>query len=387
MAVASGIVVAILLGVVLLVFRPSSGTGGGVGLSPGLPSGITPAGAAMLQLSVLSSSSEIHPPGFTLTDQHGRPVSLSSLKGKAVVLSFNDDRCVDLCTFLAQDILAANRDLGRAVRHVVFLSVNVNPFYPQVRYVRAWADEHHLGGQADWVSTTGRVAELRAIWKRYGVYVGLDRKTRTVVHSTELFFIDPAGAERAVGSFGVNAANTTLFGHDLAQMVDDLLPVSQRVRVGGPTTPSPTGQDATVGARAPSFRLPRLDRPGTTLTSASWRGRYAVVDFFSGSCAACARQLAQVEAVDRVLGGKVAFAGVSTDGAGGLRVARRAGVGFAVVGDPGGRLARAYRIRQVPFAVIVGPRGDVVVRHPGSLSTEQLTYVLESESPGLSTGR
>lgn len=294
------------------------------------------------------------------------------------MLSFNDDRCPDLCTLLAQSIVLADRDLGPAARHVVFLSVNVNPFYPEVRYVRLWAEQHHLGDTANWVSTTGPVPRLKSIWHRYGVYVGIDRTTRTVVYGTELFFIDPRGVERAIGAFGVPAANTTLYAHDLAQMADDLLPASQKVEVGGPTTPDPTGSNATVGAPAPSFSLPLAGDGGHRLSSASLRGRYAVLDFFSDPSPAGRRQLENLERAQRLLGAKVAFVGV----AGSVRAAdaaRRIGVTFPLAADLAGSVASAYRVRAAPFAVIVGPHGKVVVRHPGSFTTEQLTYVLRSE--------
>lgn len=387
LALAGGVVAALLLGIGLLAFvRPNGGaTQGTTTIDASTPPpGIGRSGVSLLGLSVFASSSD-RPSDFTLTDQHGTPVSLSSLKGEVVVLSFNDDRCPDLCTLLAQSIVIADRDLGPAARHVVFLSVNVNPFYPQVRYVRQWADQHHLGATANWVSTTGPVPKLRAIWHRYGIYVGLDHKTRTVVHSTELFFIDPTGLERAIGAFGVPAANTTLYAHDLAQMADDLLPASEQVDVGGPTTPAPTGSNATVGAPAPSFHLPLLGQAHGALSSASLTGRYAVLDFFSGSSPAVRRQLENVERAHRELGGKVAFVGVDTThpATSGLAVARRAGVDFPVVDDAAGRLSHAYRIAgPQPFAVVLGPRGTILVRHPGALTTEQLTYVLHSEMSG-----
>jgi peroxiredoxin len=35
-------------------------------------------------------------PGFTLTDQDGRTMSLSSFRGRAVVLEFMDPHCTDI---------------------------------------------------------------------------------------------------------------------------------------------------------------------------------------------------------------------------------------------------------------------------------------------------
>lgn len=404
LALAAGIVAAVLLGVGLLVFaRPSANAnqGGAALVSQAPPAHLDHSAVSLLGLSVLGRSN-FRPPNFTLTDQHGNTVSLASLEGKVVVLSFNDDRCPDLCTLLAQSIVLANRDLGPAAKRIVFLSVNVNPFYPQVRYIRQWADQHHLGTSSNWVSTTGPVPKLESIWHRYGVYVGLDHKTRTVTHGTELFFIDPSGKERAIGSFGVPAANTPLFAHDMAQMADDLLPASQQATVGGPTTLAPTRSDAAVDAPAPSFDLPvaaSTGRPGQpanatrTVSSAGLKGHYAVIDFFSGSCgAACRRQLANVERASQQLGSKVRVVGIDTSGqaaspaaspaATGLALARDAAVTFPVAVDHAGRVARAYRAPGGPFAVIVGPHGTILVRHPGVLTTEQLTYILRSEMPG-----
>ena len=63
-----------------------------------------------------------------------------------MVLSFNDDKCQDLCTLLAQDVAVANQDLGAAANDVVFLGVNVNPLHTAVSDVPTWTDQHGLGG-------------------------------------------------------------------------------------------------------------------------------------------------------------------------------------------------------------------------------------------------
>ena len=41
-------------------------------------------------------------PDFTLVDQFGHPVTLSSLRGREVVLAFIDSRCKDVCPLTAQ---------------------------------------------------------------------------------------------------------------------------------------------------------------------------------------------------------------------------------------------------------------------------------------------
>lgn len=374
-----GLALATLLGLVLFL---GGGTSSG---TSDVISGLGNPAGNLLQLDNLGSRNEYRPAPFTLTDQHGQRVSLSQLRGKVVVLSFNDDRCPDLCTLLAQDVVVADRDLGAAAQRVVFLSVNVNPFYPQVRYIKQWADNHGLGTTPNWVSTTGTVPQLKAVWHRYGVYVGINRKTRTVVHGTQLFFINPAGWVVGIGQFGTNAANTSLYGHAMARLAVDLSPGGSKVRVRGPSVPAPTTTNAAVGAPAPSFTLPLLTNPHRTLSASSLRGRYVVLNFWASTCTACKQEMPHVERVFRQLGKKVAFVGVDVSDAPstGLDFAKRMGATYPLVSDASGSLAGAYQVSGLPFTAIIGPGNRVLIRHPGALTTEQLRYIVESETQGI----
>lgn len=377
----AGLVVAALVAVVLVAGRGSG--------APQVAPGLSQPAAALLQLDVLGPRSTAPAPNFTLTDQHGRPVSLSSFRGKAVVLSFNDDQCTDLCTLLAQDVVVADHDLGAAQRQVVFLSVNANPFYPSVAAVAAWTDQHGLGRVRNWVFTTGSPAQLQAVWRLYGAEVEEDPATRTVVHSTGITFIDPAGRIEAAGNFGTAAADTSLYGHALAQMADDLLPASERSPVAGPTAPPPSASGAPIGGRAPTFDLPRLGGPGRLASTSlygprSTAGQVTVLNFWASTCTACAGELPAVEAAFRELRNQAAFVGVDvSDPAGAaLRLARRVGLGYPLVADANGGLAGAFAVPGLPFTAIVGPRGTVLVRHPGALTTEQLVYLVQSLRSG-----
>ena len=375
----AGLVAAGLLAVVLFAGLGTDGSAGSSAAgqplaNPNLVPGVNAPTSLMLSLSVLHGQAPAAGP-FHLTDQYGRPVSPAEFRGKAVVISFNDDECVDLCTFLANDIVAANHDLGRAAKDVVWLSVNVNPFHPQVAQVRAWTDAHGLGGQPNWYFGTASPAALRQVWKEYGVYVGLNSKARTVVHGAEMFFVGPGGRERAIGEFGTVAANTAQFAHGIAQVAADLLP--GRVHVNGP--------EATATTKVPAFSLPYLlDGSGRFSLSAE-RGRYTVVNFYSSTCTVCRSELPHLEAVHRWAGGKVAFVGVDVAdrAAAGRAMAARAGVTYPLVSDSNGTAAGAERITGIPFTLIVDPQGDVVVRHPGAFTTEQLKYLLENIVPAL----
>src|SRR6185312_16305032 len=57
-------------------------------------------------------------PGFTLTDQFGQRISLRSLRGKVVVVSFNDPECTTICPLTTTALLRAKELLGPAASRV-----------------------------------------------------------------------------------------------------------------------------------------------------------------------------------------------------------------------------------------------------------------------------
>src|SRR5262245_11867030 len=56
----------------------------------GIPASVSSKLAGLMQLSPVPVAAA---PGFTLTDQSGRPVSLASFRGRTVVLTFMDSHC------------------------------------------------------------------------------------------------------------------------------------------------------------------------------------------------------------------------------------------------------------------------------------------------------
>lgn len=370
----AGLAVAVALAAVVAIGLPHSSAVAGTTGEPGLNT----AAADLLQLDVLSPPA-LTAPDFTLTDQHGQPSSISQLRGKAVVLSFNDDQCQDLCTLLAQDVAAANTDLGAAAKDVVFLSVNANPLHTAVSDVASWTDSHGLGSADNWVFATGTAAQLARVADSYHVSVTVDPKTQEVTHGTELFFIDPTGREVSIGQFGTGSANTALFAHAMAQMAVDLLPARSRTPVAGPTESSATG-NATLNAPAPDLTLPALGNTSKTLSIAGTHGSYTVVNFWASTCSACVHEMPELEKAHQVLGSSVTFLGVDVaDPAGAASAfARTSGVTYPLLADANGTAAGTYRISGLPFTAIIGPDGTLLVRHPGTFTAEQLEYVVRT---------
>lgn len=132
-------------------------------------------------------------PGFTLTDQSGRTISLSALRGKAVALYFMDPRCTDVCPLVAQEFIQADHELGALASRVELVGVDVNPGYLGRRWLRAFDAEHGLNRLPNWHFLTGKLAQLRQVWQDYSIQVQTDPKTGALLHTTVIDFIGPRG--------------------------------------------------------------------------------------------------------------------------------------------------------------------------------------------------
>jgi cytochrome oxidase Cu insertion factor (SCO1/SenC/PrrC family)/thiol-disulfide isomerase/thioredoxin len=377
---AAGVGLAVVLAIVL--FGSTGQTAGQTGAGTSL--GVDTASAQLLALNVMPASNSPAAANFDLVDQYGRRVSLAQFKGKVVVWSLNDDRCTDLCALFAQDVASSEHDLGKAAKDVVFLSVNANPYYPSPSYVRQWSEENHLEGFSNWVYVTGSPAQLKQVWASYHVTVQLDPKDKTVVHEAIVEFIDPQGRTRAIGSFDQGAISTAYYAHAMAEMADDLLPSAERVKVGGLDVDSSATSKATIGSRAPSISLDSLST-GKTMTLASLENRPTVLNFWASTCVVCTQEMPALEQVDRDFKGKVDFLGVDVaDPNGAARsFADHLGVRFPLVADRNGTAAADYEVDALPVTFIIAPGGEIVARHDGALTHDELVAVLEMDFPNL----
>jgi cytochrome oxidase Cu insertion factor (SCO1/SenC/PrrC family) len=102
-----------------------------------------------------------------LTDQFGKRVSLHSLHGKVVVLSFNDPECTTICPLTTTAVLQAKKVLGSAASQVALVGVGANPEATKLKWVR---DDSRVHGMLHkWRFLTGSLAELKRVWRAYYV--------------------------------------------------------------------------------------------------------------------------------------------------------------------------------------------------------------------------
>jgi len=128
-----------------------------------------------------------------------------------------------------------------------------------------------------------------------------------------------------------------------------------------------------VGRPAAEFSL-RPVGGGPPVNLASLRGRIVVVNFWSTWCVPCAEEHAVLTQAARSLGSEVQFLGIVYDD----EEARiegflaQRGQTYPSVLDPQGKTAIAYGVFGVPETYFISPRGTIVSKFVGPLSSGAL---------------
>jgi cytochrome oxidase Cu insertion factor (SCO1/SenC/PrrC family) len=139
---------------------------------------------------------DIPAPAFSLVNQRGVPVSLSSLRGHTLALTFLDPVCTSDCPLIAQEFRQADARLG-GTSAVDFVAIVANPIYRSTAFTDAFDRQEGLSHVANWLYLTGSLAELRQVWSSYGVLVETAGAGAMIAHSDVAFVIDAQGHERA----------------------------------------------------------------------------------------------------------------------------------------------------------------------------------------------
>ena len=165
-------------------------------------------------------------PAFALTDQNGRLVSLASLRGKVVLLTFLDPVCTSDCPLIAQEFRAADQVLGASSRNVDLVAVVANPVYRSLAYTRAFDRQEGLSRLPNWLFLTGSLAQLQQSWQNYSITAQVLPGGGMIAHNDVAFVIDAAGRTRAELNFdpGPGTASTkSSFAAELAATAQQVM--------------------------------------------------------------------------------------------------------------------------------------------------------------------
>ncbi|HEV3267114.1 MAG TPA: SCO family protein [Acidimicrobiales bacterium] len=130
---------------------------------------------------------------FTLTTQNDKKWTLSSQRGKVVVLAFYDSICNDICPVLGTELREAAHELSAGNKSVEFAIVNTDPQQRSITPTTQALSVPGLSSTPSVVFLTGSVANLDAVWRAYGIRIVVGAKQGQVSHNNALYFVGPNG--------------------------------------------------------------------------------------------------------------------------------------------------------------------------------------------------
>ena len=131
-------------------------------------------------------------PDITLVDQHGRNVSLASLKGKPVLFDFIYTNCPGPCLMLtAQMKQIANRLGPRLGTDARIVSITVDPEHDHPAQLLAYASKQDAD-VSGWLFLTGTPKQIDDVMARFNV-IRKREPDGTVDHVLEFFLVDASG--------------------------------------------------------------------------------------------------------------------------------------------------------------------------------------------------
>jgi protein SCO1 len=155
----------------------------------------------------------VHAHDFTLTNQHGREVSLSSYRGKVVMLAFMYSTC-HTCVLVANQVRGALDELEGSP-HPSTLFVSTDPQADTRARVGSFLGETSLSGEVEYL--IGAPKQLRPVWKAYSISPASAGKTAAEAGITVLL-IDRKGIERV--GFEVEQITPEGLSHDIRLLED-----------------------------------------------------------------------------------------------------------------------------------------------------------------------
>jgi protein SCO1/2 len=153
-------------------------------------------------------------PGFTLADEHGRPVSLSDYRGRVVALTFLYTTCGGPCFLIAQQLRGALDEVAAEhARTPAVVIVSADPATDTPARIAHFLKETSLAGRAEYL--TGTPAQLESVWRAYRVRPASSGRAVFAEYASVLL-LDGRGRERVL--FQSEQLTPEGIGHEIARL-------------------------------------------------------------------------------------------------------------------------------------------------------------------------
>jgi thiol-disulfide isomerase/thioredoxin len=130
----------------------------------------------------------------------------------------------------------------------------------------------------------------------------------------------------------------------------------------------------------PDFNLP--DVSGNLHSISEWQGKILIINFWATWCPPCRKEIPEFIALQEQYSGKgMQFIGIAIDDQDAVEdylVSTKINYPMLIGGLDGIALAHQLgnSIDAVPFTLIVDQQGQIIYRHPGEFSREQITEII-----------
>ena len=145
----------------------------------------------LISSTVIYGSKVNYLPDIILTNQNSRSISLSSLRGKPVLVGFIHSMCKGVCQMMTANMRSIASALPPARGDVTMLLITTDPSDDRPPELSLYAKNQDLSGH-DWVLVTGPQDRITQVMRLYGVKH--EENDDAMMHVMKLFLLTPRGA-------------------------------------------------------------------------------------------------------------------------------------------------------------------------------------------------
>jgi protein SCO1 len=133
-------------------------------------------------------------PNVTFTDQFGKPIALSSLKGKLVLVDFIYTSCASVCPRITGRMNEVAKKLGAELgQKIAIVSFTLDPEHDTPEKLHNYAEAQGIAGNG-WLFLTGEPAQIDQELARFEL-VRQRESDGSVTHNVAAFLVGPDGRE------------------------------------------------------------------------------------------------------------------------------------------------------------------------------------------------